>query len=82
MFLHLGGDVVINSKKIIGIFDMDTSTVNKATRDYLSKAEKDKKIIYVNYELPKSFAVTQDGIYVSPLNTATLLKRTRQEQGL
>ena len=79
MYLHLGEDVVVNSKKIIGIFDMDTSTVNKATRDYLSKAEKEKNIIYVRYELPKSFIVTEDKIYVSSLNTSTLLKRTRQE---
>ena len=43
MFLHLGEDTVIKSKKVIGIFDMDTSTVNKATRDYLTKAEKEKK---------------------------------------
>lgn len=75
MYLYLGGETVIKSDKIIGIFDMDTSTVNKATRDYLSKAEKDKRIIYVNYELPKSFVVCDDRIYVCPLNTATLLKR-------
>lgn len=75
MYLYLGGEIAIKSDKIIGIFDMDTSTVNKATRDYLSKAEKDKRIIYVNYELPKSFVVCDDRIYVCPLNTATLLKR-------
>ena len=79
MYLHIGEDTVINTKNIIGIFDMDTSTVNKATRDYLSKAEKDKKVIYVNYDLPKSFIVTENNIYVRPLNTNTLLKRTRQE---
>lgn len=75
MYLYLGGETAIKSDKIIGIFDMDTSTVNKATRDYLSKAEKDKRIIYVNYELPKSFVVCDDKIYICPLNTATLLKR-------
>lgn len=75
MYLYLGDETVIKSDKIIGIFDMDTSTVNKATRDYLSKAEKDKRIIYVNYELPKSFVVCDDKIYICPLNTATLLKR-------
>lgn len=77
MYIFLGGDTVISTKDIIGIFDMDTSTVNKATRDYLSIAEKNKKIIYVNYELPKSFIVCSDKIYVCPLNTATLLKRCR-----
>ena len=77
MYLYLGGDIVLKSDKIIGIYDMDTSTVNKATRDYLSKAEKEKRTVYVNYELPKSFIVTEDKIYVCPLNTATLLKRSK-----
>ena len=56
---------------------MDTSTVNKATRDYLKKAEKDKRIIYVNYDLPKCFVVTDDKVYVSPINTGTLNKRAK-----
>ncbi|MGN0533390.1 MAG: extracellular matrix regulator RemB [Eubacterium sp.] len=77
MYLYLGGDTVIKAKDITGIFDMDTSTVNKATRDYLSNAEKNKKLIYVNYELPKSFVVCNDKIYVCPFNTATLLKRSK-----
>ena len=77
MYIYLGGDIAISTKDIIGIFDMDTSTVNKATRDYLSKAEKDKKVVYVNYELPKSFIVCRDKIYVCPLNTVTLLKRSK-----
>lgn len=77
MYIYLGGDTAISTKDIIGIFDMDTSTINKATRDYLSKAEKDKKVVYVNYELPKSFIVCRDKIYVCPLNTATLLKRCK-----
>lgn len=77
MYLHLGENTVINSKKIIGIFDMDTSTVNKATRDYLNLAQKNKKIVYVNYDLPKSFVVTTDKVFISPLNTSTLLKRAK-----
>ena len=80
MFLHLGEYTVISSSEIIGIFDMDTSTVNKATRDYLSKAEKDKKTVYVNFELPKSFIVCKDKIYICPLNTSTLLKRVQAGQ--
>ena len=77
MYVYLGGDIAISTKDIIGIFDMDTSTVNKATRDFLSTAEKNKKVIYVNYELPKSFIVCRDKIYVCPLNTATLFKRCK-----
>lgn len=77
MFLHLGDTTVVNTKEIIGIFDMDTSTVNKATRDYLNLAEKNKEIVYVNYDLPKSFVVTNDKIFVCSLNTNTLYKRAK-----
>lgn len=30
MYIYLGGNTVISSNEILGIFDMDTSTVNKA----------------------------------------------------
>lgn len=78
MYLHLGEDTVVKDKDIIGIFDIDTSTINKATRDYLAKAEKDKKVIYVNYDLPKSFVVTDKKVFVSPINTSTLNKRAKK----
>ena len=77
MYLHIGEDTLIKDKEIIGIFDMETSTVNKATRDYLKKAETDKRVIYVNYDLPKCFVVTDDKVYVSPINTGTLNKRAK-----
>ena len=77
MYLHIGEDTLIKDKEIIGIFDMDTSTVNKATRDYLKKAEKDKRVIYVNYDLPKCFVVTDKSVSVSPINTGTLNKRAK-----
>ncbi len=80
MYIYLGGNTVISSNEILGIFDMDTSTVNKAPRDYLSNSEKNKKVIYVNYELPKSFIVCKDKIYICPLNTSTLLKRVEAGQ--
>ena len=80
MYIYLGGNTVISSNEILGIFDMDTSTVNKATRDSLSNSEKNKKVIYVNYELPKSFIVCKDKIYICPLNTSTLLKRVEAGQ--
>lgn len=77
MFIHLGENTVVQDREIIGIFDMDTSTVNKATRDYLAKAEKEKRVEYVNFDLPKSFIITDKTVYVSPINTATLLKRSK-----
>ena len=34
MYLHLGQDTVIKMDEIIGIFDMDTSTLSKTTCAY------------------------------------------------
>lgn len=80
MFLHIGQDVIINQKDILGIFDMDTATVSKHTRDLLKEAEKKGEVITVTYELPKSFIICTENkerrIYLSQLSTATLLKRT------
>lgn len=80
-FLHLGKETSIEIEKIVGIFDMDTSTVSKHTREFLSKCENEKRIVNVSYELPKSYILYDfDGeysVYLSPLNAATLLGRMR-----
>ncbi len=80
MYIHLGQDTLVKKDDIIGIFDLDTATVSKRTRDYLSKAEKQGKVINVSFELPKSFIVCRKGndkiIYISQISTATLLKRS------
>lgn len=81
MFLHLGQDTIITTEDIIGIFDLDTSTVMKSTRDFLSSMTKAKKVVNVSYELPKSFVLTYDKktkekiMYISPISSVTLLKR-------
>lgn len=79
MYIHLGQDTVVKKSDIIGIFDLDTATVSKRTRDYLAKAEKAGRVVNVSTELPKSFIVCtrEDGqiIYISQISTATLLKR-------
>ena len=39
MFIHLGQNTSVKKKDIIGIFDLDTSTVSIHTRNFLKKAE-------------------------------------------
>lgn len=80
MYINIGEDFVLKTEDITGIFDMDKTTVNKATRDFLAKAQKENRVILTSYELPKSFIVAKDKIYISPLNTSTLLKRAGWEK--
>lgn len=80
MYLHLGQEVIIQSRCIIGIFDLDNTTVSRITRDYLSNMEKKGAVVTVSDELPKSFVVTRgsDGretVYLSQISSATLRKR-------
>lgn len=79
MYLHLGENTVVRTESIIGIFDMDTSTISKWTKDYLSNATKNKRVINVSMELPKSFVVCNENneikVYVSQISSQTLMKR-------
>ncbi len=80
MYLNIGEDFVLKKEDITGIFDLDKTTVNKATRDFLAKAQKENRVILTSYDLPKSFIIAKEKIYLSPLNTSTLLKRTGREK--
>lgn len=79
MYLYLGQDTVINSSKIIGIFDLDNTTVSKKTKEFLGKLQKEDRVITINNELPKSFVVcNEDGkttVYLSQISPSTLRKR-------
>ena len=80
MYLHLGQLTVIKTNTIIGIFDLDNTTVMKSTREYLNKAQKDGDVINVSDELPKSFTVTEDKkngrkVYIAQPAVSTLIKR-------
>lgn len=86
MFLHLGENTVISTENLVGIFDMDNTTVSKITRDYLTKMQKENKIVNVSYELPKSFILCRDKktkeeiLYISPISTQTLIKRIQNNK--
>ncbi len=79
MYLHLGNDVVIDSKKIVAMFDIDACTVSKKTRDFLASAQKSGEVINVSYELPRTFVICSDkgktSVYISQLSTKTLSRR-------
>ena len=85
MFIHIGLDKVIRSNDVLGIFDLDNTTVSKVTRDYLSTAQKNGEITDVCTDLPKSFVVCsskkkKQTVYITQLNTSTLLKWVKNQK--
>ena len=60
MYLHLGLDYMVPQKSIIGIFDLDTTTVTQTTRTFLEKAEQNGQVENVSENLPKSFILCME----------------------
>lgn len=83
MYLHLGADCVIKKSSIIGIFDIENTSVSKVTKDYLNSVSKNGKVIYITNELPKSFIICKENdkqtVYISQISVSTLKKRFKQK---
>lgn len=79
MYVHIGKDSVINSKDIIGIFDIDNTSISKKTVEFLKISDKNKNIINVCSDIPKSFIVTNNNknnfIYITQIAPSTIKKR-------
>ena len=81
-YLHIGQNVMLEDKRIIGIFDLDNTSTSKITREFLNTAEQDSVVQPACEDIPKSFVVCDHPyhrqiIYISQLNSQTLLKRTQ-----
>ena len=55
MYLRVEENIVVNTKDIIGIFDMDNTTVSRLGRNFLAESQKNGLIINSTDDLPKSF---------------------------
>ena len=79
MYLHIGGEYLISYEQIIGIFDLD-ATIDQTpdTLDFLHQAELREHMELVSPDIPRSYIVSDDRIYMSPISAATLRRRLRQ----
>ncbi len=78
MYLHVGNEIVINTRDIIGIFDMDNTTVSRQGRRFLPESQNRGFIINATDDLPKSYVVTkrknETKIYVSSYSPRMLAR--------
>lgn len=83
MFLHLGENVVVPIKDIIGIFDLQTTMYSSDTIQFIRMAEEDGFVEKITDEEPKSFVIAEvnkkSKIYLSPISSSTLTRRTAME---
>ncbi len=60
MYLHIGNRQSVKKKDVIGIFDLDTSTVTKTGKEFLNGLEKKGAVDYFDDDLPRSFVLVGD----------------------
>ena len=80
MYLHLGQNVVVPFREVLGVFDLDNASFSHRTRAFLERAEKEGRLVNVSDDLPRSFVLCsgQEGppvVYLCQLSTAALLRR-------
>jgi len=83
MYLHVGNGITIRKKSIIGIFDLDSSTVSRVTKEYIGKNQKEGNIAYGDYDLPRAFVLHEENegknkrykIKLSRISSSGLLQR-------
>ena len=60
MYLHIGNKRNVKISDIVGIFDLDTATVTKSSKEFINNMEKSGRLEYDDADLPRSFVLTGD----------------------
>lgn len=83
MYLHLGQSVMVPTRAVLGVFDLDNTTWSFRTRRFLEREEEAGRVVTVGDDLPRSFVLVQEGdgpptVYITQLTTATLYSRAER----
>ena len=80
MYLSIGNDMAVRQSSVIGIFDLDNTSISKRTQAFLTRSEREGQVVPCD-DLPKAFVLTAEyglhRVYLTSLNTSTLEKRTK-----
>ncbi len=86
MYLHVGNEVILNEKDVVGVFDIENASISKFTKEFLSRSQKAGEVVTVTDDIPKSLVVWEKNgerkLYLSQLAPATLRKRQRRGIGV
>ena len=87
MHINIGSNKLVRKKEIVGIFDLDTASHEKDTKDFLKSCDKKKILEMCGTDLPKAFVVTADDkkknknkssrVYLTTLSSASLAGRNK-----
>ena len=86
MYIHIGNSMTVRDSSIIGIFDLDNTTISKHTRAFLTASENAGSVVTATEDLPRTFVLTEEfgmeRVYLTQLSAATIERRSREAAGL
>jgi hypothetical protein len=75
MFVHLGGDTLVSTHKIIIILNYENSIKVNNYQEFIRKIQGKRTVKKLEGDNLKSIVITDDIIYLSPISSMTLKKR-------
>jgi len=77
MFLHLGSDVIVPKTDIVAIIDLQSVSQAVASKEFLQVAQDEGFVRRIAEEgKEKAFVLTTEFVYLSPISSVTLFKRS------
>ena len=84
MYLHLGRETVVNTKNIISILDLESTSVSKFSKEFLKIVEEEGFVRNVSDELPKSIVICEEKgqsvVYITNISTKALAGRIKKRE--
>lgn len=75
MFIHIGGDTVVSTKDVISILDHQSVKSSKVNQAFLQANR--NMVVDQGVEETKSYVITKDAVYCSPISSLTLKRRAQ-----
>ena len=84
MYLLLGSDTVVNTKNIISVLDLESTSVSKYSKEFLKIAQEEGFVRNVSEELPKSIVICEEQgqsvVYITNISTKALSGRIKKRE--
>ena len=79
MFIHLSNNESVSEKNIVGIFNLETASMQSATREFLKQKQKELRTVSLGDDIPEAFVLCDDEyaetVYFTCISAKALAKR-------
>ena len=76
MYISIAPDTVVRAADIVGVFDIDKTSVGRDTKGFFKKAQQSGRVQVAAGDIPVSYVVLKDGrVILSPQSVATIKQR-------